>query len=94
MRFVTDREIRALNRRFKRRDRATDVLSFESGDIVVSVDTARRQAREQDHSLRRELVHLALHGLLHLLGRDDDTAARRARMEAETVAILDRAGVT
>ncbi len=93
MRFVGNGEIRGLNRRFKKKDRATDVLAFESGDIVVSVETAERQSREQRHSLRRELIHLAVHGLLHLRGHRDDTPARRGAMEKETIRILDKRGV-
>lgn len=93
VRYVTDAMIRRLNGRFKGRDYATDVLAFVTGDVIVSVTTASRQAREIGHSLRRELVHLAVHGLLHLGGWDDATPAKRARMERRTVAILDAAAV-
>jgi probable rRNA maturation factor len=78
-----DDRIRALNRRYRDIDRATDVLSFPDGDllpsgvtllgeIVISLDTARRQARELGHDELRELAELALHGVLHLLGYDHD----------------------
>lgn len=87
--IVSDRRIRALNRRYRRKDRATDVLSFPSsepgtlGDIVIAAGVARRQAREAGHSLQTELRVLALHGLLHLLGYDHERdAGRMARVEA------------
>jgi probable rRNA maturation factor len=81
--LVSDRRIRALNRAYRRRDYATDVLSFPSnpesqssshgtflGDIVIARGVAERQARAAGHSNLTELRVLALHGLLHLLGYD------------------------
>jgi probable rRNA maturation factor len=76
-----DRRIRDLNRDFLGRDTATDVLSFPDGDmlpdgrrllgqIVVSLDTARRQAGVEGHPEIRELQELVLHATLHLLGYD------------------------
>jgi probable rRNA maturation factor len=81
--LVSDRKVRALNRTYRRKDYATDVLSFPSqpsalsphpflGDIVIARGVARRQAREARHSERVELRVLALHGLLHLLGYDHE----------------------
>jgi|GEM_PF-445843 len=78
--FVTDREIHALNRRFLHRDRPTDVISFNCdepglpgephllGEVYISRDRAREQAREYGVSYASELRRLVLHGLLHLLG--------------------------
>ena len=93
--FTGDRSMRALNRRYRGIDHATDVLSFSQregqfsdlrpdilGDIVISVPTAVRQARERNHSLGREIERLLVHGLLHLLGYDHErgpTEARRMR---------------
>lgn len=77
--IATDARVRALNKRFRRKDRATDVLSFPAeergqlGDVVIAAGVARRQARAAGHSLQTELRVLALHGLLHLLGYDHDT---------------------
>jgi probable rRNA maturation factor len=76
-----DQTIRELNRRFLDIDSATDVLSFPDGDelpsgsrffgeIVISLDSARRQAEDLGHDEVRELCELALHGALHLLGYD------------------------
>ena len=83
--LVSDREMRALNRRWRGRDRPTDVLSFPQddgrllGDVVISVDTARRQAAEQDTTLNRETGRLLIHGLLHLLGYDHERSPAEAR---------------
>ena len=81
--LTDDRRIRDLNRRFLGLDRETDVLSFPDGDqlpsgrhflgeIVISLDSARRQAEEIGHGEVRELCELALHGTLHLLGYDHE----------------------
>lgn len=94
--FVGDAEIRRLNRLHLGHDYATDVIAFPSGspppgssgprsalgDIVVSRDTARRQARELGHALRVELLTLAVHGALHLAGYDDLKPAAKRRMFA------------
>ena len=75
--------MRGLNRLYRRKDYATDVLSFPApqrrrgdnylGDIVIARGVARRQARRYGHGLAVELQVLALHGLLHLLGYDHET---------------------
>jgi probable rRNA maturation factor len=87
--LVSDSRIRGLNRRYRRKNGATDVLSFPSddaghiGDIVIALGVARRQARAAGHGLQTELRVLALHGLLHLLGYDHEhDAGRMARVEA------------
>jgi probable rRNA maturation factor len=87
--IVSDARIRMLNRRYRRKNHATDVLSFPSddpghlGDIVIAAGVARRQARDARHALQTELRVLALHGLLHLLGYDHERdAGLMARVEA------------
>jgi probable rRNA maturation factor len=92
-----DEMIRALNRDYRETDKATDVLSFPLadpealedssrpvflGEIYVSLPTARRQARAARRPFSREVAHLAIHGLLHLLGHDHATRSERARMTA------------
>ena len=87
--IVSDARVRALNRKFRKKDNATDVLSFPAeesgylGDVVISSGVAARQARAAGHSLATEVRVLALHGLLHLLGydheRDDGQMARLER---------------
>jgi probable rRNA maturation factor len=84
----TDPELRALNRRFRGRDYAADVLSFPaanggSGEIAISFDRAAAQAAEFGHSLEDELRILMLHGMLHLRGMDHETdSGEMARAEA------------
>ena len=86
-----DEAIRKLNRQYRHKDAATDVLSFPAaaiaegiaGDLVISVETAVRQADERDHPLEMEIKLLLLHGLLHLAGYDheaDNGAMRRKEM--------------
>jgi probable rRNA maturation factor len=79
--LTTDAAIRKLNRQFRGKNKATDVLSFPAegvgaegyaGDLAVSVPTARKQAIEQGHSLSTEIKVLILHGLLHLAGYDHE----------------------
>jgi probable rRNA maturation factor len=94
--LVGDKAMRTLNRRYRGKDRTTDVLSFPLregkfpriqnrllGDIVVSIPTAERQARAAGESLRAEIDRLLVHGFLHLLGYDHEQSGRGARrMEA------------
>lgn len=73
--LVDDKYIRKLNKKFRKKDKATDVLTFMLsegrellGDIYISVETAKRQAKEHGLSLKEELQRLAVHGTLHALG--------------------------
>lgn len=92
--LVSDRAIRALNRTFLHRDRPTDVLAFPAndsayvGDIVISVGRARVQARAAGHAVGTEIALLLVHGLLHLLGHRDQTAAQREAMMRRQRALL------
>jgi len=87
--IVDDRRIRDLNRSFRGTDAPTDVIAFEaesepdrlSGEVVVSAETAQRQAEEFGHSLERELCVLVAHGVLHVLGYEDCDDASRGRMD-------------
>ena len=94
--LVDDASIRSLNRDHRGHDRATDVLSFSLvdgdhadyrgnllGDVVISVDTARRQARARRRSLDEEATRLMIHGVLHLLGHDHEADDEYRRMRAE-----------
>ncbi|MGD1902656.1 MAG: rRNA maturation RNase YbeY [Geitlerinemataceae cyanobacterium] len=95
LQFTDDREVRELNAAYRQQDRPTDVLSFAAidadlptspdmplclGDIIISVETAQRQAAERRHTLQEELVWLAAHGLLHLLGWNHPDEARLQTM--------------
>jgi probable rRNA maturation factor len=87
--FVDDGAIRILNRRYRGKDQATDVLSFPGdepgflGDIVIAAGVGRRQAAAAGHAFGTEARVLALHGLLHLLGHDHERdGGAMARLEA------------
>ena len=94
--------MRSLNRRYRGKDRTTDVLSFSLregmfshiqptvlGDIVISLPAAARQAAEAGHPLLREIERLLVHGLLHLLGYDHDRGPHEAlRMERKERKLL------
>ena len=93
VRIVGRREARALNRRYRRRDYATNVLSFPygaSGDVVLCHPVIAREAREQRKSVRAHYAHLVVHGVLHLRGYEHDDNASARRMEATEVRILRR----
>lgn len=102
--LTDDSVLRDLNYRFRGKDRPTDVLSFSSapppgspapvrvprelGDIAISIPMAAEQARTAGHSLQAEVEHLAVHGVLHLLGYDDETEAGAAEMRDREGRIL------
>lgn len=87
--MVSDATMRRLNRQFRRRDYATDVLSFPSiapgdlGEVAIATGVCRRQAREAGHSEAVEARVLALHGLLHLMGYDHENDAGEMRRTEE-----------
>lgn len=102
LRLTDDSTIHQLNRDYRRKDRPTDVLAFALregkggalhphllGDLVISVDTARRQARRR--GLPGEILFLAAHGLCHLLGYDHRTDREEAEMNARMAALLAEA---
>ena len=94
--LVNDAAIHELNRSFRHKDKPTDVLSFSLlegelaplqkgaplplGDIVISIETAARQAEERSHSLSTEISTLVVHGTLHLMGYDHHTPTQRRKM--------------
>lgn len=98
-----DAQIRALNREYADEDKATDVLSFSLregeefvppdaterlGEVVISLETAERQAAEAGHALGDEMAHLLVHGILHLLGYDHAEAGDERVMRAREDALL------
>lgn len=95
--LTDDAEIRRLNKTYRNLDHATDVLSFPQdenavnesgdtllGDVVISVETAARQAEEHHLSFNEELILLAIHGILHLLGYDHERSPQDARVMKDT----------
>ena len=98
-RFVDGREARALNRRYRGRDYATNVLTFVyddgvslTGDIVLCAPVIAREARRQRKTLRAHYAHLVIHGMLHLQGYDHERDGDAARMEAREIALLRELG--
>jgi probable rRNA maturation factor len=77
--ITTDAELRRLNRQFRGKNYATDVLSFPPDEMAISLDRAAAQARELGHSLDAEVRILMLHGLLHLRGMDHENDAGEMR---------------
>jgi probable rRNA maturation factor len=86
--LISDRRMTLLHRKFLGQSGPTDVLTFQHGEIFVSVDSARRHARVFGNSLLRELKLYIVHGLLHLHGFDDQTASEARRMKAAQERIL------
>jgi probable rRNA maturation factor len=88
--LVGNDEIRKLNRKFRGKDYATDVLSFPVendlpgpeqllGDVIISVEKAREQAKERGRTFDEEMVTLLIHGVVHLLGYDHERSAKDAK---------------
>lgn len=103
--FADDAQVRALNAQWRGVDKATNVLSFPAapagkvaaapllGDIVLSFETAEREAAEEGKTLADHCAHLIVHGFLHLLGFDHEDAAEADRMEALETEILAKLGI-
>jgi len=95
-----DDEIRELNRQYRRKDKATDVLSFPLGDpymlgdVVISIDRAAAQAESYGVTVDEELGRLLIHGILHLIGYDHVNGGHQARKmcekEAELMGVLKK----
>ncbi len=105
--ICSDEEIKNLNKVYREKDYATDVLSFPMsedpyeeggmlGDIVISLDTAKKQAAEADIALEREISFLFIHGLLHLMGFDhelgEDEEKEMFDLQEEILSNLVKAG--
>jgi probable rRNA maturation factor len=100
VRYVAAAEGRRLNRRYRGKDYATNVLSFPyaagreevSGDLVICAPVVAREAREQGKPCEAHHAHLLVHGLLHLRGYDHESRADARRMERRERAILAKLG--
>lgn len=110
--FVSNAEIRQLNRVYRDKDKSTDVLSFPLGengvydvnqetgayllgDVVISMETAVKQAHIYGHSLEREVGFLTVHSMLHLLGYDHETSPlEAAKMHEKEEIILESLGIS
>ncbi|MBL6465091.1 MAG: rRNA maturation RNase YbeY [Peptostreptococcus stomatis] len=107
--FVSNDEIREINRDYRNIDKVTDVLSFPMydgeevdvdfgaislGDIVISIERAADQARDFGHSLKREVCFLVCHSMFHLLGYDHMEEEEAKEMHAKEEAVLSQLGIT
>jgi probable rRNA maturation factor len=105
IRLATDAEVQSLNASYRGLDKPTNVLSFPAGgslaarpgaplgDIILALETARREAGELGITLADHAAHLVVHGVLHLAGHDHETEAQAEAMEAEERRILAAAGI-
>jgi probable rRNA maturation factor len=103
IRVVGRARSRSLNRHYRGRDRATNVLSFagagrlpnhdwQLGELVICAPVVAAEARAQKKSIDAHWAHMTIHGVLHLLGFDHEIAAQAAKMESMEAQILDRLG--
>jgi probable rRNA maturation factor len=101
--FCDDAEIQELNAEWRGKDKPTNVLSFPTpgpllarpllGDIVIAYETVAREAAEQEKTLREHTAHMVIHGFLHLIGYDHETAAEAEDMESLERRIASRLGL-
>ena len=97
--LVSNDEIQTLNKTYRNKDYATDVLSFPDGehhhlgDVIISIDKCHTQALEYEHSFERELSFLAVHGLLHCLGYDHQTKEEETEMNTLAQTILNQSNI-
>ena len=92
LRIVGAAEGRRLNRTYRKRNYATNVLTFHTGDVVLCDPVIRREAKQQGKSLRAHYAHLVVHGALHARGYDHESKRDAARMEAREIRVLRRLG--
>jgi probable rRNA maturation factor len=89
--LVGDNEMRELNTKYRKKNKTTDVLSFPAaeplpsgpvllGDVIISIEQAKRQAQERNRTIKSEVVTLLIHGILHLLGYDHERSKRQAKI--------------
>lgn len=83
--FIGDQAMRRLNKTYRGKDKPTDILTFDGeqdflGEIIIDYAQIKRQAKLYSSSIKEELVFILVHGLLHLLGHEDDTEAGRLKM--------------
>ena len=97
--LADDRRLRDLNRRFRGKDKSTNVLSFASsdhrywGDVAIAFGVVEREARAQRKTVPAHAAHLTVHGILHLKGYDHANGPEQDAMEAAETLILSRLGV-
>lgn len=99
IKFTDDAEIQQLNKDFRGKDKPTNVLSFPNdsedylGDIAISIETIKREAVEQDKAYEHHMLHMIIHGFLHLLGFDHIDDEEAEEMESFEIAVLQEIGI-
>jgi len=99
--LVSSAEIKKLNKKYRKKDQVTDVLSFSEpkefnlpdepmGEIIICSIRARKQAKELGHGFQKEINRLTLHGFLHILGYDHKTEKQAQKMEKKEKSILKK----
>jgi len=102
--LVDKKKIRQLNKKFRREDKSTDVLAFPLGgefistrdllgEVIISVESAQKEAKKRNHSLKEEIVLLLIHGILHLKGYDDKRKEEKELMRKKEREILISLGI-
>lgn len=97
--FVSNQQIKELNKKYRDKNEATDVLSFPIddemlGDIIISANRAQEQSEEYGHSLKRELAYLTVHGMLHLFGYDHHSKEEKKEMRQKEERVLTQLGIS
>ena len=92
LRIVGRQEGLLLNRRYRGKNKATNVLTFHTGDVVLCDPVIRKEAKQLGKSLRAHYAHLVIHGALHSRGYDHEKKRDAARMEAREIRLLRRLG--
>ncbi len=91
--LTSDGAVKRLNARYRGRNKPTNVLTFESGDVFLAAGVVRREALAAGRQARHVLAHLVVHGALHLRGHDHGGAGEARRMELQEARILHGIGV-
>ena len=96
--LTNDKEIQALNKTYRGKNKPTNVLSFPQdapllGDVVMALETLKREAKEQDKTFHDHFCHLFIHGVLHLLGYDHENDKDQDKMESHEKKILHKLGI-
>ena len=105
IRLVSPVEIQVLNKEYRNKNQVTNVLSFQSeipdeveesilGDVVICVDVVREEALVGDKKFADHLTHMAVHGILHLIGHDHEDTTSANKMEAIEIDFLDKLGIS
>ena len=105
IRLVSPVEIQVLNKEYRNKNQVTNVLSFQSeipdeveesilGDVVICVDVVREEALVGDKKFADHLTHIAVHGILHLIGHDHEDITSAYKMESIEIDFLDKLGIS